>query len=59
MAERFYASDDSPGPLDLVDEPEPEVCPFCDNEVCTDEAACEEAAQDHWTDQEIMYMRGK
>jgi hypothetical protein len=57
--ERYNAGDDSPGPLDLLDEPPEDVCPFCEGEICDDTAACEQAALEHWADLEYMHMRGK
>lgn len=55
----YYASGDAPTRAELAAEEEPPVCPFCDNEVCTSEAACAEAAKEHWDDLALMHALGK
>lgn len=52
-----YNSSDTPSRADLA--AEEDVCPFCENEVCDDGVACQQAAQEHWADLEYMHMRGK
>ncbi len=55
----FY-SNDAPTRAELrAESAEAGICPFCDNEICTDETACDEAAEEYWADQATMHARGK